>query len=186
MRLARKRRERDVERGCERRAGRFVAFETEARRDAAAQIAREHQAVARYARAAIVVDRGVAPERRRLAGQNVVALLPSDEHRGRGVERGREREGVIFEDDARLQRAGARRRGPVDAARIVAAQVRAQFGELVSVGATFDRRAAAAHARPFAAGEHRRAQPRGERIQLSLRPARTGSGRAARACARGS
>ena len=65
---------------------------------------------------------------------------------------------MVLEDDAGLHCAGTRRRGPIDAAGIVAGDVAAQFGELVSVGTAFDRRARAAYAGPPASRQHRGAQ----------------------------
>ena len=133
-RSARQRREREPQRLLERCAARLAARGADERTRSPAHVT-EHERLASETRAAIVVEGDVEPPSRGFAGEVVVADVTADVHRERRIERDGEEQRALLEDDARLQSAGPRRRRPIDAPRVVAVDVGAQFGKFIAVAA---------------------------------------------------
>ena len=112
--------------------------------------------------AAILADRRAEPALERLARRVEQRPAPApDAHRRRRVDDRGKRQRDVFEHDARLQVARARRRRPVDAANVVAGNVGAQLDELVAVAAVDRRRARTEVSRPPARAQQRVANGHG-------------------------
>ena len=111
--------------------------------------------------AAVVGRRGAEPRAERLARRVEQRAPAADAHRRRRVDDRGQRQRDVLQNDARLQIARARGRGPIDAADVVAGHVGAQLDELVAVAAIDRRRAGAEMARAAPRAQQRLANRHG-------------------------